>query len=249
MPGIDQIKLRCRDTDAQQQFYTDVLGMDGRDDGTIGYGEREAGLVFEPAEKPYQPSNQDVYWKIALAVPNIELACDQLRRKGVQVGAARQFQNIGYLAHFQDPEGFTIELIEHWFKGNRPDLEHDTALLGGGATLNLLTLRTHDIAPVYKSCLDWGMTPLSVQHVHGFGFTLHFYAFTDEHPPNPDLTAVENREWLYQRPYTVLEIQEMEGASRMHPTPDGTAGYAGAKFAGMVRELLPNELQISTETL
>ncbi|WP_300035698.1 VOC family protein [uncultured Roseobacter sp.] len=249
MPRIDQITLRCRDPQAQQRFYVDVLGMVGRNDGTIGYRDEEAGLVFELAEKPYQPSNQDVYWKIALAVPNIELACDQLHRKGVQVGAARQFQDIGYLAHFQDPEGFTIELIEHWFKGNRPDQQHDTARLGGGATLNLLTLRTHDIAAIHKSCLDWGMTPLSVQHVHGFGFTLYFYAFTDEHRPNPDLTAVENREWLYQRPYTVLEIQEMEEAPQMHPTPDGAAGYAGAKFAGMVRELLPNALQISAKTL
>ncbi|MFG5379591.1 VOC family protein [Yoonia sp. R2-816] len=249
MPRIDQITLRSRDHHAQQEFYIDILGMVGRDDGTIGYGDKEVGLIFEPANKPYQPSNQDVYWKIALAVPNIELACDQLLRKGVQVGAARQFQDIGYLAHFRDPEGFTIELIEHWFKGNRPDLQYDTSRLGGGATLNLLTLRTHDIAPLHKSCLDWGMTPLSVQHVHGYGFTLHFYAFTDEQPPNPDLTAIENREWLYQRPYTVLEIQEVEGACGMHPTRDGAAGYASAKITGLVRELLPNELQISAETL
>ncbi len=89
-------------------FYIDILGMVGRDDGTIGYGEKEAGLIFEPADEPYQPSIQDVYWEIALAVPNIELACDQSLSKGVQVGAARQFQDIGYLAHFQDPEGFTI---------------------------------------------------------------------------------------------------------------------------------------------
>lgn len=246
MPSIDQITLRSRDPHAQQKFYIDILGMVGRDDGTIGYGKKEAGLIFEPADGAYQPSNQDVYWKIALAVPNIELACDQLLRKGVQVGAARQFQDIGYLAHFRDPEGFTIELIEHWFKGSRPDIEHDPLRLGGGASLNLLTLRTHDIAPLHRTCLNWGMKPLSVQHVHGFGFTLHFYAFTDEQPPNPDLTAVQNREWLYQRPYTVLEIQEMEGASPMHPAPDGAAGYAGAKFAGMDRDISSNDLQISS---
>ncbi len=136
-------------------------------------------------------------------------------------------------------------MVQHWFKGSRPEIQHDPLLLGGGASLNLLTLRTHDIAPLHNTCLDWGMTPLSVQHVHGFGVTLHFYAFTDEQPPNPDLTAAENREWLYQRPYTVLEIQEMEGASRMHTAPDGAAGYAGAKFAGMDRGLSLNDLQIS----
>jgi len=32
------------------------------------------------------------------------------------------------------------------------------------------------------------------------GFTLYFYAFADEVPPNLDLKAVENHAWLYQRP-------------------------------------------------
>lgn len=246
MPRIDRITLRGRDPHAQQKFCIDILGMVSRENGTIGYGEKEADLIFEPAVEPYQPSNRDVYWKIALAVPDIELACDQLLRRGVQVGAPRQFQEIGYLAHFQDPEGFTIELIAHWLKGNRSNIQHDPLRLGGGASLNLLKLRTHDIPPLHKNFLDWGMTPLYVQQVAGFGFTLHFYAFTDEHPPNPDLTAVENREWLYQRPYTLLEIQEMEGASRMHPTPGGVAGYAGAKLASMDQDLPPNDLQISS---
>jgi hypothetical protein len=32
--------------------------------------------------------------------------------------------------------------------------------------------------------------------------------YLDETPPNPEnLEAVENREWLWQRPYTTLEIQ------------------------------------------
>ncbi len=245
MPRMDRITLSCCDPQSQQNFYVDVLGMAYRDNGTLGYRPEEAGLAFEPAKSPYQPSNQDVYWKIALAVPNIELACQQLLHKGVPVEDARQFEDVGYITHFRDPEGFTIELIEHWFKGNRPDVKHDVMQLGGGPSLNLLTLRTHDIAPVHIRCMDWGMTSLSVQPLLGFGFTLHFYAFTDDRPPNPDLTAVENREWLYQRPYTVLEIQEVHGASPMKQASDDIAGYSGASVVGFAGELLPNSLLFS----
>ena len=227
---IDTIRLRCPAPESQYRFYSEVLGMTMQANGTLGYNAQQAGLKFDPALQPYQPTSTDTYWKIALAVPNIELACKQLTAHGVQVGTPRQFQNIGYLAHFQDPQGFTVELIEHWFQGNRPDIDFDTSLLGGGACLNLLTLRTHDIAPLRAAFLAWGMAALSVQSVDEFGFTLYFFAFTHDRPPNPDLTAVENREWLYQRPYTVLEIQEVKGADISPLGPVGSAGYSGTEI-------------------
>ena len=167
---------------------------------------------------------------------------------GFNVGSPRQFQDIGYLAHFQDPEGYTIELIEHWFQGNRPVTEHDRTLLGGGACLNLLTLRTHQIEPIRKRCITMGMTPLSIQPVNEYGFTLHFFAYTDDIPPSQDLTAVVNREWLYQRPYTVLEIQEIHGASPMIFTEGSVAGYAGTELSGMLEDLCIEELLIASRS-
>lgn len=244
MPRIDTIKLRAVDPAAQQRFYVDVLGMAVRDDGAVSYGPAEAGLMFTPAQQPYAPTSGDIYWKIAIAVPNIDLAHAQLTARGISVGAPRQFKDIGYLAHFQDPEGFTIELIEHWFKGGRPDGQEDRSCLGGGPCLNLLTLRAHEIAPLRAACLNWGMTPLSIQPVDSHGFTLHFFAFTDDIPPNADLISVENREWLYQRPYTVLEIQHVhDGSIMIAPEPEA-AGYVETLFTHMDQAVADNPLRI-----
>lgn len=246
MPKIDTICLRCSDPDAQRQFYGDALGMQERADGAIGYGAGEAGLVFEAADSPYRPSPSDLYWKIALAVPNIDVAHQQLTEKGIEIGAPHQFGDIAYLAHFKDPEGFTIELIDHWFQGHRPVQDVDTQRLGGGPCLNLLTLRAVDIDPVESSCNAFGMRPLSIAPVPNHGFTLYFYALTGERPPNPDLYAVENRTWVYQRPYTVLEIQHVYGRRPMTRSHAHEGGYGGVSISGMDRSFQDDHLRIGT---
>lgn len=246
MPKIETIKLRCLDPEAQKQFYITRLGMGLREDGAVSYSDAEAGILFEHAEAPYQPTAGDTYWKIALAVQNIERACDELTAMGIEVSAPRQFRDVGYLAHFQDPEGFKIELIEHWFQGSRPEGQADAPMFKGNACLNLLTLRTHAITPLREAFLGWGMTPLLVQPVEPYGFTLHFFAFTEETPPNENLLAVENREWVYQRPYTVLELQEVHDAPPMSDTPDRAAGYEGTWVSGANGSVANKGLRISS---
>lgn len=224
---LDTLLLRVTDTEAQKRFYRTVLGMSDQGDGRVGYSDREAAIRFIAADAPYAPEPTDLYWKIAVSVPDIELACAQLRARGVPCTSPRQFRDVGFLAKVTDPEGFTVELIDHWFEGERPDLEVDRTLLGGGAHLSLVTLRTGDIAGVETDILEWGMKALSVQAVHPNGFTLYFYAFTDETPPHPDLEAIENRTWVYRRPYSVLEIQHVHGLdAETHPA-ENAAGYAG----------------------
>ncbi len=247
MPAIDAIRLRCSDPETQTRFYCDVLGMRKRADGTIGYADEEAGLLFEAAEAPYRPSPQDLYWKIALAVPNIELAYRQLTDKGLEVQVPRQVGDVAYLAHFTDPEGYTIELLDHWFQGDRPPEEFDRQRLGGGPCLNLLTLRAADIDPLDGSIKAMGMTPLSVVPVPKGGFTLYFYAFTDERSPNADLLAVENRTWVYQRPYTVLEIQHVSSAGPMKRPRAGEGGYGGTLVSGMPRPFHDAHLWLTGE--
>ena len=56
------------------------------------------------------------------------------------------------------------------------------------------------------------MKLLSIQQVEAYGFTLYFLAFTDETPPNEDLNSIEIREWLWQRPYTTIELQHIPDA-------------------------------------
>ena len=246
MPEIRTLELRVCDPNKQRQFYQEVLGMRDLRDGRLGYSEDEAGIRFISAETHYSPKPEDVYWKIALAVPNIELACTQLMNRGIDVGSPKQFQDVGYLAHFQDPEGFSIELIDHHFKGDRPDALVSELLLGGGAHLNLITLRTAEIAPVEKMILKWGMKPLSVQSVESRGFTLYFYAFASESPPRNDLSAIENRTWVYQRQYTVLEIQHVYALKEIQCHPGDAAGYNGILISLASDQIEDNELMVSS---
>ena len=68
---------------------------------------------------------------------------------------------------------------------------------------------------------------MSTQPVRDRGFPLYLYAWSDEPLPDPDLEAVENREWLWARPYTLLELQHLEGAADVALPRDSAAGFAG----------------------
>lgn len=214
MKRLSGVQLQVEDPERLARFYSDVLGMAVRfDDGTwrAGYAGRDADLILQPGGRQVQHSRDERYWKIGICLPNLDIACEQLRQKGVEVSAPHQFREIGYMAHLHDPEGFAIELLQHDFQGGRPDGTGDLALpLGGGAHLGQITLRTGDIAAELAMRAD--MTLLSVQDVTEFGFDLHFLAYTDETPPDPDLQAVANRPWLWKRPYTTLEFQHIAGA-------------------------------------
>lgn len=231
--------LRAANPQRQTDFYRQVLGMSSQGPGCVGYGGPEMAICFMPGDTAYAPKPSDRYWKIAIAVPNIELAYDQLRASGVAVSVPEQFLDVGYLAHAYDPEGFCIEIIEHSFKGQRQAAQEalgsgtaaQTNLLGGGPHLNLLSLRTSDIAPLQGQLIEAGMKPLSVQDVKPYGFTLYFFGFTDEAPPKAQLEALENRTWLYRRRYTVLEIQHQPNLGpATHPT-NRAAGYVGLELS------------------
>jgi len=232
MSRIDRITLRCLDPEAQRAFYCSALDMERQGEDTVGYPGEGASLHFVKGHNAYRPSPADLYWKIALAVPDLDLACAQLLQKGVSVGSPEQFGDIGYLAHVTDPEGFTVELIAHRFKGQKAAREADRSKLGGGPTLNLLTLRTTSAEAVVSHCEDWGMKLLAIMPVEKHGFTLHFYAFTDQDPPSSDPLAIENRTWVYQRPYTVLEIQHRPSPTETSRPAAGSSGYVEATVSG-----------------
>ena len=246
MPKIETIILNCLNPAAQRQFYVDILGMNSSGDASLGYGGRQARLAFFQSSEPYKPEPNDVYWKIALAVPDIELAYRQLTDFGVTVSEPKQFRDIGYLAHLKDPEGFTIELVNHRFKDESPKVVFNSDKLGGGATLNLLTLRTANIEAAKVRLEEFGMKLLSIQPVESHGFTLYFYAFTDDVPPSNDPIALINRCWLYQRPYTVLEVQHLHEADGIAPPSAKRAGYAGTVFSGLAEKATCREFLIES---
>lgn len=77
------------------------------------------------------------------------------------------------------------------------------------------------------------MQSLSVQPVDEVGFTLYFYAFTDEQPPVADLQAVVNRSWTYQRPFNILKVQHLHGDVTVDRVPVRGAGYVGFMVSGV----------------
>ncbi len=234
MRRLDRLLIHITDTSKLTAFYCGVLGMNQHGQNCFNYNDSEMSLCFKAgALGKYEAGANDLYWKIAISVPDLDLAYQQLIDQGVDISPPRQFRDVGYLTSVTDPEGFNIELIQHGFEGDSPLLPVNPELLGGGPCVNLLTLRYHNIDQVNRYCIDeLGMRPLSVQPVEPYGFTLYFYAFTEEQPPDNDLTAIANRSWTYSRPYTVLEVQHLHEATEISHAKEGTSGYRGTVISG-----------------
>lgn len=232
------VALNVVSPEALAEFYVETLGMRAEplgDSLRLSYGRWGACIELRqsPSRAPYLHDGLDTYWKIGITLPDIDLAQEQLRRGGVAVTEPRQFQEIGYMCHFADPEGFQVELLQHTFAGEPRTAEGDPArALGGGAEIGQVTLRTTDIdADLDRYQAQKGMTLLSVQPVAGRGFTLFFLADTDERPPDPDLEAVANRPWLWQRPYTTLELQHLrEPEGPLRPPDAAETGFVELLF-------------------
>ena len=229
MPRLSGLRLSVSDPAALADFYATHLGMTARETHEgwrVGYPGQDADLLLQPGGGPYRHARSDRYWKIGITLPNVDIAHRQLSAAGIAVSAPHQFRDIGYMCHLSDPEGFQIELLQHDFETSRPPGSGDPAQpLGGDARIGQITLRSGDIATERESCDTLGLRLLSVQPVAEAGFTLYFWAFTDDTPPTPGLEAVVNREWLWKRPYTTLEIQHLDGL-----TPTRNAGYAGIEI-------------------
>ncbi len=233
------VALNVASPETLAAFYTQHLGMTVDRSGEVlqvGYGGHAARLELRPSPSPvpYVHDASDEYWKIGITLRNVDMAFEQLSRAGVSVTRPRQFLDIGYMCHLTDPEGFQIELLQHTFEGQPPTLPGNPDLpLGGGAQIGQITLRVVDLDDAlafYRRSL--GMRLLSKQIVTGRGFTLYFLAFTDETPPDSDIEAVANRPWLWQRPYTTLELQHLTEPGRsVRPAPAGATGYAGLLMA------------------
>ncbi|WP_299349530.1 VOC family protein [uncultured Shimia sp.] len=211
---LSGLHLRVSNPKALAEFYVSHMGMQLQTNGDalrLGYPGQDADLVLWDGGEAYEHQSSDIYWKIGITLPNVDVAYTQLRAAGVDVSEPKQFLDIGYMCHLADPEGFVIELLQQDFEGNRPDGVGDAGLpLGGGARIGQITLRSGDIAADVTPYLDLGMRCLSIQTIPD-RFDLHFLAFTVEATPHPDLYYVGNREWLWKRPYTTLEFQHVAG--------------------------------------
>lgn len=169
--------------------------------------------VQPAAEVRRQPDTHEGYWKIALSVADLEIAHAKLIAKGVTPDEPRQVGDIAYLCHLNDPDGYCVELIQHDFKQNHTGMAEDSRYpLGTSTSFLLITYRIKDASTsleFYTGAL--GMRLLSKQCVAARNFTLYFLAYSDEPLPVADVEHVDNREWLWQRPYAMVELQHIWG--------------------------------------
>ncbi len=237
---VRSARLRVPDLEECVRFYTGVLGMrctraeESARLETAGRGCAEAALVLEGGGRPRTASRDDLYWKIGILLPDVDAALEVIRARGAEVSEPAQFEDIGYLCHLEDPAGLQIELLQHTFEGSpagvRTRGSRRTDPLAE-ATLGHVTLRTADPEGAIAYYEGLGMSLVSRQPVSRYGFVLYFLAPWVEPRPRPELEAVENREWLWQRPYTCLELQARDEASPVTRTGADETGLLGIDLA------------------
>ena len=289
-PRLSSVTLRVPNTkiDGLKKFYTKVLGMNH----VLSWDPEESIDSFEipqhhpkypeclqkhnsinlkfvskPYLGPYRASKEDLYWKIGLALNDVNAAVDtinkvlesseEIKNTNNPVQHGNQFFDIGYLTHLSDPCGFSIELLQTTFeqnndlrtqlikdvikeedevidtlktqqssKSNKKQPESNPSLLSSQPfIIGQITTRItnpENSLKFYTNTLK--MKLLSIQEVKQYKFTLYFFGYTSEDPPQKDdLRHVDNREWLWQRKYTTLELQwRWDSKSLNHGKEDST---------------------------
>lgn len=154
------------------------------------------------------------YWKIGLALRDVNAAVQHFNGHGFIVNEGSQFYDVGFLTSLDDPNGHNIELLQEDFEVNFvPPTNSDGYLsqpVSSPPSVGQITIRCTNAERTkafYQQVL--GMKLLCVEQPNNsFPFTLYFFAYTDDVPPSPhNLSDVVNREWLYKKPYCQIEVQ------------------------------------------
>jgi len=118
--------LRVTDLDASLGFYCDVLGMQvlRRKDfpagrftlAFVGYGPEASNTVVELTHNWDTDAYEigTAYGHIALGVPDVYKACEEVRARGGNVvrEAGPMKGGTHVIAFVEDPDGYKIELVE-----------------------------------------------------------------------------------------------------------------------------------------
>lgn len=117
--------LRVGDLDKSLEFYTEVLGMQllRRKDypegkftlAFVGYGSEEENSVIELTHN-WDTDSYDLgtgYGHIALEVPDVYAACEDIRARGGKITREPEpmMHGSSILAFVEDPDGYKIELL------------------------------------------------------------------------------------------------------------------------------------------
>lgn len=232
---ISGLHLQVPDIAGLMDFYQSAFGMhtvhSDKQSLSVGFPDGTCQLVFHKADVPaFTERQNNFYWKTGVTVKDLDKAVQFLDGAGIEVTRPHQFRDIGYLCHLKDPSGFTIELLQCGFKGREQSVPHGHPI-GAQANFAHITLRVTDIVAAQHYFTQLGMRLMSVQPVADYGFCLYFYGWTDETLPNPVLESVENREWLWARPYTLIELQHLQSTNAtIHWQTTTEAGIGGFSY-------------------
>lgn len=253
MMSITNHRLQISEPKASLDFYLNKLGMllisqyeiDNKHHYFLSFSDKQDAcleLVFAHDtvfSVQSQPSLTEGYWKYSIAVPNLRLAREHLISQGINIGSPFEVKNIAYLCHFTDPDGYCIELIQHYFTNNsRKRLSSSSSFQECLPTLNLSTLRVKQIDESLAFYTKLGMRLVSRQKVAGRNMHLYFLSFNMESPPSSDIDSLRVREWLWQRPYTLLELQHTDGIESEIGFKYRTSTSSG--FLGLDMNILKN---------
>ncbi|WP_417432045.1 VOC family protein [Kiloniella sp.] len=241
MAHITGIYFRVPDFSGICEFYADLLGMTivrkDADCIVFSFDPSKNNLVFQKADvSDYYAGPHDFYWKIGITLKNLDEAVSYLRGRGLTLNDPYQFRDIGYMTKLTDPKGFHIELLQQGFEGNEQALDlgslASSHAIADQAILAHITLRVTTLVAAREYFeKKLGMRLMSIQPVNDRGFCLYFYSWNNEALPDPDLKAVANREWLWRRPYSLIELQHWENSAvQISQTPMDQAGFNGFSF-------------------
>lgn len=238
MPKLLSAMFRTADS-RLADFFCEHYALQASDGGRYLRQRREpevaTAIEIEKVAGCTETFNNATYWKIGFGLHDVTQHASLLRSRGLSVSQEAQFQDVGFVAHTQDADDNIIELLQHQFEENFKRKSADACSADDNCpTLGQITVRTSladDTLAFYRKI---GMTLLAVMPVTAYGFCLYFLAYTNETPPKPDdLEAVENREWLWQRPYCTLEVQHVR-KRQIQPyedLKDGQRGFMGMRIA------------------
>jgi catechol 2,3-dioxygenase-like lactoylglutathione lyase family enzyme len=232
---VQRVTLCVADIQRSLLFYSAVLGMnlvrraDGHTFSTAcvswpedcgggcqlelrQYHARGAVAALHPDTK------KDAFvWLGLTNIPDVNATVKSLESAGVRgVNLQGQFEDIGYVAHFLDPDGFKLELLQtvmEWtFKQQACKCElPETPLRASDPCLGHVKFNVREVHACLRFYVDGlGMRLLSEQEVPRYGLTLFFLGFThasDDAAPDSDVCSPHNREWMWQRRHTHVELQ------------------------------------------
>lgn len=249
---LKSLQLNTQSPQQAIDYYTTVMGMT-----LINNYESDTEIIYElqypntdtclelisnlnnTHSEAYQEARMDNYWKYSVFVDDIQQAYRFLNKKQILTKEPYQFRDIGYLMHTKDIENYQIEFIQRTFQQNTPKHIIDSNISNniGQPSLGLITIRTQDPLKsirFFESVLDLKL--LARMYVpRGNGFTLFFLGDKNLTPPNMNIDAIENREWLYHQKDLFLEIQyywgtEYQEGFKLNANLDKRMGLNGIKL-------------------